>query len=53
MSENDNDIEDLIPRSSNPLKGESKTSRIPIKVIPAKTPLAKPAWIRAKAPTGP
>ena len=34
-----------------PLKGESKTARIPIKIIP-KEPLRKPAWIRAKAPTG-
>jgi len=35
-----------------PLKGESKTSRIPIKVIPKAEPLKKPDWIRAKAPTG-
>jgi len=35
------------------LKGESKVSRIPIKVIPAETPLKKPRWIRAVAPTSP
>ena len=35
-----------------PLKGESKTARIPIKVIPKAEPLRKPEWIRAKAPTG-
>lgn len=37
----------------NPLKGESKTARIPIKVVPKETPLPKPNWIRARAPTGP
>jgi len=36
----------------NPLKGESKTARIPIKVVPRAQPLRKPPWIRAKAPTG-
>ena len=35
-----------------PLKGASKTARIPIKVVPKAEPLRKPAWIRAKAPTG-
>jgi lipoic acid synthetase len=30
-------------------KGEAKTARIPIKVVPAAAPLKKPAWIRAKA----
>ncbi len=35
-----------------PLKGESKTARIPIKVEPKETPLRKPKWIRAKAPIG-
>ena len=34
------------------LRGELKTSRIPIKVIPTEGPLPrKPSWIRAKAPT--
>jgi len=31
-------------------KGAAKTARIPIKIIPAER-LAKPAWIRVKAPT--
>ena len=53
MSDNENDINEILPRSLNPLKGESKTSRIPIKVIPAIIPLPKPAWIRARAPIGP
>jgi lipoyl synthase len=36
------------------LRGELKTSRIPIKVIPTEGPLPrKPSWIRAKAPTNP
>jgi lipoic acid synthetase len=30
-------------------KGEQKTARIPIKIIPAQAPLRKPAWIRVKA----
>ena len=30
-------------------KGEAKTARIPIKVVPAAVPLKKPAWIRVKA----
>jgi lipoic acid synthetase len=30
-------------------KGEAKTARIPIKVVPAATPLKKPSWIRARA----
>lgn len=35
-------------------RGELKTSRIPIKVIPTEGPLPrKPEWIRAKAPTDP
>ena len=37
----------------NPLKGESKTRRIPIKVVPRETPLKKPAWIRARNPSSP
>ena len=35
-------------------RGELKTSRIPIKVVPTEGPLPrKPTWIRAKAPTDP
>jgi lipoic acid synthetase len=30
-------------------KGEAKTARIPIKIVPAATVLKKPAWIRVKA----
>ena len=30
-------------------KGEAKTARIPIKVVPAAVPLKKPSWIRARA----
>jgi len=30
-------------------KGEQKTARIPIKIVPAAEPLRKPAWIRVKA----
>ncbi len=36
-----------------PLKGESKTSRIPIKIQAKAEPLKKPRWIKAKAPTSP
>ncbi len=36
-----------------PLKGKSKTARIPIKVQPKAEPLKKPRWIKAKAPTSP
>jgi len=39
-------------RDVNALRGESKVSRIPIKVIPSE-PKRKPAWIRAKAPVTP
>ena len=30
-------------------KGEAKTARIPIKVVPAATVLKKPDWIRVRA----
>lgn len=43
----------VIPRSANPLKGESKVSRIPVKVVPKDNPEPKPRWIKAKAHTGP
>jgi len=33
-------------------RGEAKTARIPIKVVPAAAPLKKPAWIRVKAGAG-
>ncbi len=35
------------------LKGESKTARIPVKVVPAERPLPKPPWIRARSPNNP
>jgi len=34
------------------LKGADKVARIPIKVVPSRSVQRKPAWIRAKAPTG-
>ena len=34
-------------------RGAAKLARIPVKVEPAAQPLRKPAWIRARAPTGP
>jgi len=34
------------------LKGADKVARIPIKVVPSTSMKRKPAWIRAKAPTG-
>jgi lipoic acid synthetase len=37
----------------NPNKGKSKTSRIPVKVVPRAEPLAKPRWIKATAPNRP
>jgi lipoic acid synthetase len=49
MSQHD----DLPIQPPNPLKGESKTSRIPIKVVPAEKPLPKPSWIRARSPNSP
>lgn len=39
-------------RDIKALKGESKVSRIPIKIIPS-DPKRKPKWIRAKAPNNP
>jgi len=45
--------EQVEPRPANPLKGASKTARIPIKVVPRDVPLAKPRWIRARAPNAP
>ena len=32
-------------------KGELKTARIPIKIVPVEETLKKPSWIRVKAPT--
>ena len=51
MSTFNND--DIPLQAPNPLKGESKVSRIPVKVVPAVIPLRKPAWIRARSPNSP
>ena len=37
----------------NPLKGATKTDRIPIKIVPRAEPLRKPSWLRARAPNTP
>lgn len=47
------DYDEIPPSPPNPNKGESKTSRIPIKVVPLDKPLPKPKWIRGRAPSGP
>ena len=58
MSESENNSSDLKSLEKErveklaPLKGKSKTARIPIKVVPKDEPLRKPKWIRAKAPLG-
>ena len=49
----DNQHDDLPAQTPNPLKGKSKTERIPIKIEPLATPLRKPKWIKAKAPNSP
>lgn len=36
----------------NPQKGQAKTARIPVKVVPAEVVLPKPRWIRTKVPNG-
>jgi len=41
------------PKTKNPLKGESKVSRIPIKIEPTVTPLRKPKWIRGRSHNAP
>jgi len=53
MSDSGKQPELVEPRPANPLKGASKTARIPIKVVPRAIPLAKPKWIRARAPNAP
>ncbi len=49
-------MEKLVPSDSNEAgvkhKGGAKTSRIPIKIVPAER-LKKPEWIRARAPSSP
>ena len=41
-----------VKRDVSALKGASKVSRIPIKIVPS-DPKRKPAWIRAKSPSHP
>ncbi len=53
MSKPVDTIDEVLPSPANPLKGESKTARIPIKVVQPEKPLSKPRWIRAKAPNTP
>ncbi len=53
MSKPVDTIDEVLPSPVNPLKGESKTARIPIKVVQPDKPLSKPRWIRAKAPNTP
>ena len=40
------------PKQGIKLKGDDKTARIPIKVVPLEEKIKKPEWIRAKLPTG-
>jgi len=44
---------DLKVQTPNPLKGASKTARIPVKVVPRDVPLKKPSWIRARSTNSP
>ena len=53
MSKSIDANDEVLPSPANPLKGESKTARIPIKVVQPDKPLSKPRWIRAKAPNTP
>ncbi len=52
MSDSDSDGGAYRPSPPNPLKGASKTARIPVKIEPRPV-LRKPAWIRARAPNLP
>lgn len=47
------EFDELPPRAPNPLKGESKVSRIPVKVQPAEKRQPLPRWIRARSPNAP
>ena len=53
MRDDTDNTGDFTPQKPNPLKGASKTARIPIKVVPKATRLKKPSWIRARAPNSP
>lgn len=39
------------PEPGVPLRRADKVSRIPVKVVPKETPLAKPKWLKVKLPT--
>lgn len=47
------DNEEISVTRPNPLKGASKTARIPVKIKPQTTVLKKPSWIRARSPNSP
>jgi len=49
----DDHYDEATPVPANPLKGKSKTARIPIKVVPKANPLKKPSWIRGRSPNSP
>ncbi len=53
MSKPSDSVDEVLPRPANPLKGESKTARIPVKVVQPAERLPKPRWIRARAPNTP
>jgi lipoic acid synthetase len=53
MSKPFDPVDEVLPRPANPLKGESKTARIPVKVVQPAERLPKPRWIRARAPNTP
>ena len=53
MKDSKNEFNEVLPQAANPLKGASKTARIPIKVVPKDQPLRKPNWIRARSPNSP
>jgi lipoic acid synthetase len=53
MNDDQDKTNEVSVQQANPLKGASKTARIPIKVVPKDVPLKKPRWIRARAPNSP
>ena len=49
----DSDDKETFNTAPNPLKGASKTARIPVKIVPRAERLPKPAWLRARSPNTP
>lgn len=47
------DRDDTKATQRNPMKGERKTDRIPVKIVPKAEPLRKPAWLRVRSPLNP